>query len=192
MLKKLLIVVYVQTKKSVYQLMNYYNILAQINIDRPANKEELFNLHHASVWNVIEHIFGVLKYCFQILLLPTKYHMNIQAHIPAVLCALHNFIHIHNMKKILEGKKDHGFEDNVEACSWSGPQGLGNLEDGRVDEDEGIHAVHSFCDQTSQAMWDEYQSILHEGDYVDDGDIFPDDNMDNESDGGPEDNANAE
>ena len=29
-----------------------------------ANKEELFNLHHASARNVIEHIFGVLKHRF--------------------------------------------------------------------------------------------------------------------------------
>jgi hypothetical protein len=35
---------------------------------RPWNKEELFNLHHASACNVIEQIFGVLKKCFTILL----------------------------------------------------------------------------------------------------------------------------
>jgi hypothetical protein len=28
---------------------------------RPGNKEELFNLHHSSLHNVIEWIFGVLK-----------------------------------------------------------------------------------------------------------------------------------
>ena len=30
---------------------------------RPANKEELFNLCHASAWNVVERIFGILKHC---------------------------------------------------------------------------------------------------------------------------------
>ena len=33
------------------------------------NKEELFNLCHASLWNAIERIFGILKKCFRILLL---------------------------------------------------------------------------------------------------------------------------
>jgi hypothetical protein len=62
---------------------------------RPQTKEELFNLHHASARNVIERIFGVLKKCYWILLLAPEYKMNLQAHIPAALCALHNFIKIH-------------------------------------------------------------------------------------------------
>jgi len=49
---------------------------------RPANKEELFNLHHASARNVIERIFGVLKRHFCILLLAPEYSLDIQAQIP--------------------------------------------------------------------------------------------------------------
>jgi hypothetical protein len=44
---------------------------------------------------VIERTFGVLKKCFKILLLPPAYGMDIQAQIPAALCALHNFIREH-------------------------------------------------------------------------------------------------
>jgi hypothetical protein len=58
----------------------------------PENKEELFNLRHASARNVIERIFGILKRRFRILVLPPEYSMEIQARIPAALCALHNFI----------------------------------------------------------------------------------------------------
>ena len=60
-------------------------------------KEELFNLCHASARNVIEHIFGMLKYRFQILHLAPEYSMDIQAHIPAALAAIHNFIHGHKV-----------------------------------------------------------------------------------------------
>ena len=65
---------------------------------RPQNKE-LFNLCHASVCNVIEHIFGVLKHRFCILLLAPEYNMNIQAQIPTALCAIRNFIHMHDPKE---------------------------------------------------------------------------------------------
>ena len=44
---------------------------------RPVNHQELFNLRHASAWNVIECAFGVLKKCSQILLLPLPYLLNI-------------------------------------------------------------------------------------------------------------------
>lgn len=40
------------------------------DISRPCNHKELFNLHHAMLWNVIEHIFSVLKNHFRILALP--------------------------------------------------------------------------------------------------------------------------
>ena len=65
-------------------------------IYRPRNKEKLFNLQHASAHNIIEHIFGVLKRRFCILLLAPEYSLQIQARIPAALCAIHNFITIHN------------------------------------------------------------------------------------------------
>jgi hypothetical protein len=53
-------------------------------------------LQHAQAQNVIERIFGVLKHCFHILLLGPEYQYSVQAQIPAALCAIHNFIRIHN------------------------------------------------------------------------------------------------
>ena len=58
----------------------------------PVNSKELFNLRHAQARNVIEHIFGVLKQRFQILLIPPCYPLDFQPRIPAALCALQNFI----------------------------------------------------------------------------------------------------
>ncbi|KIJ57598.1 hypothetical protein HYDPIDRAFT_104069, partial [Hydnomerulius pinastri MD-312] len=68
-------------------------------INRPANKEELFNLQCASAQNIIECIFGVFKCHFYILLLAPEYNIDIQAHIPAALCTIHNFIHTHDAEK---------------------------------------------------------------------------------------------
>lgn len=59
---------------------------------RPQNREELFNLRHAALRNVIERIFGVLKRQFRILQIPPEYDMHVQARLPVALCAIHNFI----------------------------------------------------------------------------------------------------
>jgi hypothetical protein len=61
----------------------------------PRNKEELFNLCHASTRNIKERIFGVLKGRFRILLLPAEFSLEIQGRIPAGLCVIHNFIRMH-------------------------------------------------------------------------------------------------
>jgi DDE superfamily endonuclease len=66
---------------------------------RPVNKEELFNLRHAQAQNVVEHIFGVLKHWFCILLIGPEYNPKIQARIVSALCTIHNFICIYNPKE---------------------------------------------------------------------------------------------
>jgi hypothetical protein len=77
----------------------------------PQNKEELFNLRHAQARNVIECIFEVLKKHFCILLIRPEYNMTVQAQIPAALCALHNFIHIHDpCEQDLPGEEYHNQE----------------------------------------------------------------------------------
>jgi len=56
------------------------------------NEHELFNLRHAALQNIIEHLFGVLKHQWHILNIPLEYSMDIQACIPAALCVLHNLV----------------------------------------------------------------------------------------------------
>ena len=70
----------------------------ELNTDhfyRPWNKEELFNLQHASAWNIIKCIFGVLKCKFHILWMAPEYNMSLQAWIPVALATVHNFIQEH-------------------------------------------------------------------------------------------------
>jgi hypothetical protein len=55
---------------------------------------------------VIEQIFGVIKNCWRILVVPPAYSMKLQARIPAALAALHNFI------------IEHDPEDHVDPDVW--------------------------------------------------------------------------
>jgi DDE superfamily endonuclease len=119
---------------------SYHNIYIICWIyNRPTTKEELFNLRHASVRNVIECIFGVLKHCFRILHLAPEYNMDIQARILVSLAALHNFIHIHDPKEgpiigsdsyhsthSADDAKEHG--DNIAPVLQDGYKRLTNAE----------------------------------------------------------------
>ena len=131
-------------------LSNLLSICSLLHIVyRPRNKEELFNLRHASARNVIERIFGVLKCCFRILLLAPEYSIQIQVRIPVALCAIHNFIRIHDPAEdeILTADDD---DDNTP-----------------IDHDhEASAAATAEIDTPSarraQAMWDDYLAICQQ------------------------------
>jgi DDE superfamily endonuclease len=121
---------------------------------RPVNKEELFNLRHASARNVIERIFGILKRRFRILLIAPEYSLEIQARIPAALCAVHNFIRTHNPN-----------DELVES----------DLHDTMPDDHDSSHGIASVVPATTevdypssrrdfiaQQMWDDYVRICNE------------------------------
>jgi hypothetical protein len=114
------------------------------------NKEELFNLRHASARNVIERIFGVLKRRFRILLLAPEYSMEIQARIPAALCAIHNFIRTHDNDESLTEPEfvdympnDHDHNASVAAAV-------------EADRSSGRRDI------IAQQMWDDYVRICNE------------------------------
>jgi hypothetical protein len=114
------------------------------------NKEELFNLRHASARNAIEHIFGVLKRRFRILLLAPEYSMDIQKRIPAALAAIHNFISIHNP----HDRPISSTSDDVAAAQMYE----------NVDEDAAFGPNDSDLrrDMIAQKMWDDYIRICEE------------------------------
>jgi hypothetical protein len=62
----------------------------------PETPEELFNLRHSRVQNVIERIFGVAKRQFHILISSPECSYEVQAKIVAAAGALHNFLCIHD------------------------------------------------------------------------------------------------
>lgn len=129
-----------------------------IIFQRPENREELFNLRHAKAQNVVERIFGIIKKRWDILTRPPRYDMDIQAHIPPALCALHNFIMKYNPTDV-EEYLDDLWPTDLNCGIWD--SSMGNLAEDRVDHTERNQA-NAFRDQIAQQMWDQYQQYLHE------------------------------
>ena len=119
----------------------------------PQNREELFNLRHASGRNVVERIFGVVKKRFKILVYPPEFSMDIQAQIPPALCAIHNFIREHDRHELT-----HFDEDTVDLNS-GGPQDWGTLMSGTVQAAEKTRA-DARRDVIAEKMWQDYQAYL--------------------------------
>ena len=117
-------------------------------------KEELFNLRHAQLCNVIECIFGVLKQKFQILLLAPEYNLDIQARLPAALCAIHNFTREHDPE--VTASDDDGTNIDHEFYHRGGGyemEGLG------ADNAEAA----AMRDEIANNMWVDYQSYIEGG-----------------------------
>jgi hypothetical protein len=121
---------------------------------RPCNPQELFNLWHAQAQNVIERIFGVLKHHFHILLLGPKYQYSIQAQIPATLCAIYNFICIHNSSE--EDSEISGAEEQYNQQADAGDDVMYSIGFQESTND----AVVARCDRIAAEMWTSYQDIL--------------------------------
>ena len=143
-------------------------------------KEELFNLHHSSAWNVIERIFGVLKWCFRILLTASEYSLEIQARIPAALCTIHNFIRTHDTDDtddILTEPEfiDHASDDHDDASIAAAVE---------ADRSSNRHDI------IAQQMWDGYMQICSERGI--DEDEEDDDEEDDEDDNNGEDQGEGE
>jgi hypothetical protein len=60
--------------------------------DKPQNKEELFNLRHASLRNVVERIYGVSQTRFPVLTQMGSYPFTTQAWLVQCVFMIHNFI----------------------------------------------------------------------------------------------------
>jgi len=77
---------------------------------KPQTKEELYNLRHASLRNVIERQFGVLKRRFKLIRAAPEYPLPVQVRLIYALTGLNNFIARNNIQPDLyqtEGYRDH-------------------------------------------------------------------------------------
>ena len=127
--------------------------LANEECSSPTNQFELFNLQHASGRNVIERIFGVLKWRFKILIYPPEISMDLQARLPAALAAIHNFI------RDLDPADLSDFQEVVDPQpGWHS----GDLADGLPAHAERDRA-NNRRDVIAGAMWVQYQQHLAAG-----------------------------
>ena len=121
----------------------------------------------------------MLKRCFRVLLLSPEYKMQIQvcfhlhgttyyniytqACIPVTLCAIHNFIRIHdgNEGSVL------GQDNGEVARNGEGVGGFAGEVQEDVLADDSLQVVQEFHDHIAQHMWEDYQQIIREGNYHD-------------------------
>jgi hypothetical protein len=118
---------------------------------RPVNYKELFNLRHAELRNVIERIIGVFKKRFKIVREDNYYPMTMQARLIPALCALHNFIRIHDPSDDMDITQ----EEIDEMLEDERPSVEGNLQ-------TGVTAVETerasrWREQIAQSMWVQYR-----------------------------------
>ena len=130
------------------------------------NAKDVFNLCHAQARNVIEHIFGVLKQCFQILLLPPHYPLDFQPCIPVALYALQNFI-----QKI--DKNEGAIPTDPFQAAHTYFSDISNDQDSGFiaeDEEEGNSEVKSQRMNIANEIWKSYLNYIADTDTVDSDD----------------------
>ncbi|MEA2958740.1 MAG: hypothetical protein QOJ58_4261 [Alphaproteobacteria bacterium] len=115
---------------------------------KPENAKELFNLRHASLRNVIERIFGVLKRQWQILAgKGCEYSIETQRDLFCALIGLYNF-----GKQL--GDKDTFVEEFVD--------GTGDLN--QPEETSGLGTGNKWMekkrDEIANRMWKDYQAYI--------------------------------
>lgn len=123
---------------------------------RPQTKEELFNLRHAQLRNVIERIFGVLRRRFRILNSTPEYSLDTQAQLVLVVCALHNFIRHRANGEEDEFYKEADCNRDENLCNQ-----LPNIggENGNIGENEYAEDMHEMVaerDKRARQMWKDY------------------------------------
>ena len=124
--------------------------------------------------HVIEHIFGVIKCCFRILLLPLKYSIGTQSLIPVALSVIHNFITSHNESENVNNNNI--VQDWTDSVEWGdgvgeetsdGSEETGDEEIGSEAHEKEVVAedidpidMKDLRDAIAEAMWKDYQAHL--------------------------------
>ncbi|XP_031255788.1 putative nuclease HARBI1 isoform X3 [Pistacia vera] len=111
---------------------------------------ELFNYRHASLWNVVERTFGVLKKRFCIIDGMNNYSLEKQAKIVMACCVIHNFIKRFDMNDPIFQKF------NADGVYEEGNGTGSNQLTQRNTEDMG-----RVRDSITTAMWAEHESMSY-------------------------------
>lgn len=126
-----------------------------INYIRPETAKELFNLRHASLRNVVERIFGVLKRKYKVLRCPVEYSIQTQVLLVIALTALHNFVRQHegpNADDHLDNEVDTSVVEADDESELRQPE-KSIFESGG----DAAKIMDTFRDQIAQRMWKDYR-----------------------------------
>jgi hypothetical protein len=120
----------------------------------PVNKEELFNLRHSSLRNVVERVYGVVQKRFPIFKKMSPYPFTRQVDIVTSCCMLHNFIVRNQLySDMFDILDDDEFDLHNDDANVALPQPY-------VDDPAGHDAAVMWRDGIAQRMWDDYQNEL--------------------------------
>jgi len=127
---------------------------------RPENKEELFNLRHSSLRNVIERVFGVIKKRFPLLRDMKPYPIVQQAKL--VLCAtiLNNFI----IMCAGDDDDDEYNEADAETLEPQDDHGIPTQANTTSDDDE-HNAAKEMRDGIASGLWTQYLDYISRNGY---------------------------
>lgn len=115
---------------------------------KPANAKELFNLRHASLRNIIERIFGVVKRRFQIFDNAPEYSQAMQIDIAYAAMRLHNFIKSH------PGNEEDIYYTQIDIPDDAGRQG------GIPTTQSSSAQMNNLRDRMAAKIWEDYQIYL--------------------------------
>src|ERR1700709_947933 len=134
-----------------YRSTRYHLKEQRLSGKKPENSKELFNLRHASLRNVIERVFGVLKRKYQILQTPSEYSIETQTRIILACATLHNWV------RSIEGV-------NADILlETEGNQERGKEQQVAVEYPKGVvtsRQMDRFRDEIAEKMWIDYQQYL--------------------------------
>lgn len=117
--------------------------------ERPRSKEELFNLRHASLRNIIERAFGVLKKRFPILVRMPSYDITTQCKLVKCCMMIHNFIRLNALYE------DAFYEWNQEIDGENDADVIATMQP------TAPRQVARWRDEIAQQLWAQYQETLN-------------------------------
>lgn len=136
---------------------------------RPADHEELFNLRHATLRNIVEQTFGIFKRRFAVTATAPEYPLKFQVELIPALCALHNFILTHdpNNNAIGHWVPEDGLSTSSQQSTHGGhdEEGDDDIQDvetvvqGSITEEERTRTGQR-RDELAQQMWDDYLEYI--------------------------------
>jgi hypothetical protein len=141
---------------------------------RPQNKEELFNLRHAKLRNVVERVYGVFKSRFQIFRAARDgFSLRTQTKMIYALSAVHNWINNHGgspktewrkLRNSKPGSKARKLYEEMLIERTVAQQNSAPLEarDRQIGTREAARSMHMKRDKMAQEMWENYQLVLAE------------------------------
>jgi hypothetical protein len=130
--------------------------------NKPNTREELYNLRHSSLRNVVERTFGVLKKRWAILKYMPSFSFDIQIELVYACCYLHNWIIINN-----SNDDEYNILDENDIAYINRNRVVANIEGNHI-ERAPLDRLNQWRNDISNECWIQYQYYLNNNDDEDD------------------------